>query len=56
MAWPPGSGNPTDTSAHAVLEKWSLVAGTWQLDYVLTQGLVGQVDSGLTGPDERGRT
>ena len=46
-----GSGNTTDASTHAGLEKWSLVAGTWQLDYVLTQGLIGQVDSGLTGPD-----
>ncbi|HVV16461.1 MAG TPA: hypothetical protein VHH90_04595 [Polyangia bacterium] len=46
-----GSGNTTDTTTHAGLEKWSLVAGTWQLDYVLTQGLIGQVDSGLTGPD-----
>jgi hypothetical protein len=46
-----GSGNATDTSTHAGLEKWTLVAGTWQLDYVLTQGLIGTVDSGLTGPD-----
>ena len=46
-----GSGNATDTSAHAGLEKWTLVAGTWQLDYVLTQGLIGVVDSGLTGSD-----
>ena len=46
-----GSGNATDTSTHAGLEKWSLVSGTWQLDYVLTQGLIGVVDSGLTGPD-----
>ncbi len=46
-----GSGNATDTASHAGLEKWSLVGGTWQLDYVLTQGLVGQVDTGLTGAD-----
>ena len=46
-----GSGNATDTATHAGLEKWTLVAGTWQLDYVLTQGLIGVVDSGLTGPD-----
>ena len=46
-----GSGNSTDIATHAGLEKWSLVGGTWQLDYVLTQGLIGVVDSGLTGPD-----
>jgi hypothetical protein len=27
------------------------VGGTWQLDYVLTNGLIGQVDRGLTGAD-----
>ena len=46
-----GSGNATDVMTHAGLQKWSLVNGTWQLDYVLTQGLVGQVDTGLTGAD-----
>jgi hypothetical protein len=46
-----GSGNATDAAEHAGLEKWSLVDGTWQLDYVLTKGLVGVVDTGLTGPD-----
>jgi hypothetical protein len=46
-----GSGNTTDTGMHAGLEKWSLVAGTWQLDYVLINGLIGTVDSGLTGAD-----
>lgn len=46
-----GSGNATDVASHAGLEKWSLVSGVWQLDYVLTQGLVGVVDSNLTGPD-----
>jgi hypothetical protein len=45
-----GSGNSTDTSSHAGLEKWSLVSGTWQLDYVLINGLVGTVDN-LTGSD-----
>jgi hypothetical protein len=45
------SGNATDTSMHAGLEKWSLVNGTWGLDYVLTAGLIGQVDTNLTGPD-----
>jgi hypothetical protein len=44
------SGNATDVSSHAGLEKWSLVNGTWQLDYVLTKGLVGLVDN-LTGAD-----
>ena len=46
-----GSGNAADVASHAGLEKWSLVNGTWQLDYVLTHGLIGQVDSGLTGAD-----
>ena len=32
-----GSGNATDVATHAGLEKWSLVSGTWQLDYVLTR-------------------
>jgi hypothetical protein len=46
-----GTGNSIDTGTHAGLEKWSLVGGTWQLDYVLTQGLIGTVDTGLTGAD-----
>jgi hypothetical protein len=44
-----GTGNTTDSGMHAGLEKWSLVNGTWQLDYVLTAGLIGTVDTGLTG-------
>jgi hypothetical protein len=46
-----GSGNSTDLASHAGLEKWSLVSGVWQLDYVLTQGLIGVVDSNLNGAD-----
>jgi hypothetical protein len=46
-----GSGNSADAATHAGLEKWTLVSGTWQLDYVLTAGLIGTVDSGLTGAD-----
>jgi hypothetical protein len=46
-----GTGSATDATAHAGLEKWSLVNGTWQLDYVLTNGLIGVVDSNLNGPD-----
>lgn len=46
-----GSGNATDTGQHAGLEKWSLVSGTWQLDYVLTKGLIGVVDTNLFGFD-----
>ncbi len=46
-----GSGNATDAASHAGLEKWSLVGGVWQLDYVLTNGLIGTVDSNLTGVD-----
>jgi len=45
-----GSGNATDLAQHAGLEKWSLV-GTWQLDYVLTKGLIGVVDTNLFGFD-----
>ncbi len=45
-----GSGNATDAT-HAGLQKWSLVSGTWQLDYTLTKGLIGTVDTGLTGGD-----
>jgi hypothetical protein len=42
-----GTGDATDVSSHAGLEKWSLVNGTWQLDYVLTNGLIGTVDSNV---------
>ena len=47
-----GTGDSTDVSSHAGLEKWSFVsadggAGTWQLDYVLTNGLIGTVDTNL---------
>jgi len=46
-----GSGNTLDQASHAGLEKWSLVGGVWQLDYVLTNGLIGTVDSNLNGYD-----
>jgi len=46
-----GTGNATDAASHAGLEKWSLVNGTWQLDYVLAKGLIGNVDSNLNGRD-----
>ena len=46
-----GSGNLTDATLHAGLEKWSLVNGVWQLDYVLTKGLIGVKDTNLFGPD-----
>ncbi len=46
-----GSGNTLDLTSHAGLEKWSLVDGVWQLDYVLTSGLTGVVDGNLNGPD-----
>jgi hypothetical protein len=45
-----GSGNSTDTSQNAGLEKWSLVNGTWQLDYVLINNLIG-TSYNLTGYD-----
>ncbi len=46
-----GTGAAVDVSEHAGLEKWSLVNGTWQLDYVLTKGLIGVVDTDLYGYD-----
>lgn len=46
-----GSGDSVDTASHAGLEKWSLVGGTWQLDYVLTNGLIGTIDGNLFGYD-----
>ena len=46
-----GTGNALDASQHAGLEKWSLVNGVWQLDYVLKKGLIGALDSNLFGPD-----
>jgi hypothetical protein len=48
-----GTGASVDVTAHAGLEKWSLVNGTWQLDYVLTKGLIGTVDTDLFGFDGR---
>ena len=45
-----GAGNSTDQTSHAGLEKWSLVNGTWQLDYVLTNNLIG-TNYTLTGYD-----
>ena len=46
-----GTGNALDQASHAGLEKWSLVNGVWQLDYVLTGGLIGTVDGPLNGAD-----
>jgi len=46
-----GTGDATDVSNHAGLQKWSLVGGVWQLDYVLTKGLISVVDTNLFGPD-----
>jgi hypothetical protein len=46
-----GTGNATDAASHAGLEKWSFINGIWQLDYVLTQGLISTVDTNLTGND-----
>ncbi len=46
-----GTGSSVDAAQHAGLEKWTLVGGTWQLDYVLTNGLIGAVDSHLNGYD-----
>jgi hypothetical protein len=46
-----GTNDATDATQHAGLEKWSLINSTWQLDYVLQQGLIGTVDSNLYGYD-----
>ncbi|MGH7440945.1 MAG: hypothetical protein ACRENE_35170 [Polyangiaceae bacterium] len=47
-----GTGNATDVASHAGLEKWSLGSdGKWVLDYVLTKGLIGTVDTNLNGAD-----
>ena len=46
-----GTGNASDVSTRAGLQKWSLVNGTWQLDYVLTKGLIGVTDTNLIGAD-----
>jgi hypothetical protein len=46
-----GTGSSVDAAQHGGLQKWSLVNGTWQLDYVLKNGLVGTVDSNLFGHD-----
>jgi hypothetical protein len=46
-----GTGNTTDSASHAGLQKWTLGSDgkTWQLQYVLTKGLIGVVDNNLTG-------
>ncbi|HLH96519.1 MAG TPA: PEP-CTERM sorting domain-containing protein [Xanthobacteraceae bacterium] len=50
-----GSGDATDTSLHAGLEKWSLIKGTWKLDYILQDDLIGTqytpkgTNSGISG-------
>ena len=47
-----GTGDATDVSAHAGLQKWTRDnSGTWHLQYVLRNGLIGVVDSSLTGSD-----
>jgi hypothetical protein len=48
-----GDSNDVGPGSHAGLEKWSLVGGTWTLDYTLQAGLIGHTDSyaapGFTG-------
>jgi hypothetical protein len=50
-----GSGDATDVSTNAGLEKWSLVSGTWHLDYTLKNALIGETytvsgtNSGVAG-------
>jgi hypothetical protein len=46
-----GTGSALDASSHGGLQKWSLVNGSWQLDYILTSGLIGTVDTNLNGAD-----
>ena len=50
-----GTGGTEDafpTGTHAGLQKWTsnTSTGQWQLAYVLTKGLIGNVDTNLTGP------
>ncbi len=46
-----GSGDGLDASSHAGLQKWILGSnGSWQLQYVLRNGLIGVVDN-VTGSD-----
>lgn len=50
-----GTGSSTDVSTNAGLEKWSLVNGTWKLDYTLRGSLIGSgysvsgTNGGVTG-------
>ena len=45
-----GTGDTMDRSSHGGLQKWTLGSdGTWHLQYVLTNGLIGVVDSNVTG-------
>jgi hypothetical protein len=46
-----GTGNASDASSHAGLQKWVLGSDgkTWLLQYVLTKGLIGVVDDNVTG-------
>jgi hypothetical protein len=47
-----GTGSTLDASSHAGLQKWILGSdGSWHLQYVLTKGLIGVVDSNVTGSD-----
>jgi hypothetical protein len=43
-----GTGASVD-AGHAGLQKWSFANGSWTLDYVLTRGLIGTIDSNLFG-------
>jgi hypothetical protein len=38
-----GTGDSTDQTDHAGLEKWTLSDGTWSLDYTLQTGLIGDM-------------
>jgi hypothetical protein len=45
-----GTGSAVDAGLHAGLQKWVLGSdGVWQLQYVLTKGLIGVVDDNVTG-------
>ena len=45
-----GTGNSTDANTNAGLEKWSLVNGSWTLDYTLKSGLIGTTYTTGTWP------
>ena len=50
-----GTGNGFDQTSHAGLEKWSLVDGVWQLDYVLADERFLELAHGRHQPERQRR-